>query len=112
MKYRRLGDSGIDVSEIAFGSWLTTSGGVEKDQAIACVRRALECGITLIDTANIYGRGAAERVLGEALANVRRDSFVLATKLYFPMTQTDKGLSRAQIHKQLNASLDRLKVDY
>jgi aryl-alcohol dehydrogenase-like predicted oxidoreductase len=76
------------------------------------VHRALDVGITLIDTANVYGRGAAERVLGEALANIKRDSYVLATKLFFPMTQTDKGLSRAQIHKQLDASLQRLRVDY
>jgi len=112
LKYRPLGSSQLLVSEIAYGSWLNVTESDAKAKTIACVRRALECGITLIDTANIYGRGAAERVLGEALANVRRDSFVLATKLYFPMTQTDKGLSRAQIHKQLNASLDRLKVDY
>jgi len=112
MKYRKLGDSGIDVSEIAFGSWLTTSGGVEKDRAIACVHRALDKGITLIDTANAYGRGIAETVIGEALAGLPRDSYVLATKLYFPMSDTDRGLSRAQIHKQLDASLARLKVDY
>src|ERR1700727_890176 len=105
MKYRKFGVSGIDVSEIAFGSWLTTAGGVEKDQAIACVHRALDKGITLIDTANAYGRGAAERVLGEALSGIRRDSYVLATKLYFPMSSTDRGLSRAQIFKQLDASL-------
>jgi aryl-alcohol dehydrogenase-like predicted oxidoreductase len=112
MKYRKLGDSGIDVSEIAFGSWLTTAGGVEKDQAIACVHRALDKGITLIDTANAYGRGIAETVIGEALAGLPRDSYVLATKLYFPMSATDRGLSRAQIHKQLDASLTRLKVDH
>jgi aryl-alcohol dehydrogenase-like predicted oxidoreductase len=112
MKYRQLGDSSLMVSEIAFGSWLTTAGGVEKTQAIACVRRALDCGITLIDTANIYGKGIAEAVLGEALADVKRDSYVLATKLFFPMTETDRGLSRAQILKQIDASLTRLKVDY
>ncbi len=112
MKFRPLGDSGIEVSEIAFGSWLTTSGGVQKDRAIACVHRALDCGITLIDTANVYGRGAAEIVLAEALAGLPRDSYVLATKVYFPMSDTDRGLSRAQIHKQIDASLDRLKVDH
>ena len=112
MKYRKLGDSGIDVSEIAFGSWLTTSGGVEKDRAIACVHRALDKGITLIDTANAYGRGIAETVIGEALAGLPRDSYVLATKLYFPMSDTDRGLSRTQILKQVDASLTRLKVDY
>jgi aryl-alcohol dehydrogenase-like predicted oxidoreductase len=112
MKYRKLGDSGMDVSEIAFGSWLTTSGGVEKDQAITCVHRALDKGITLIDTANAYGRGIAETVLSEALAGLPRDSYVLATKLYFPMSDTDHGLSRVQIHKQLDSSLARLKVDH
>jgi aryl-alcohol dehydrogenase-like predicted oxidoreductase len=112
MKYRKLGDSGVTISEIAFGSWLTTSGGVQKDQAIACVHRALDCGITLIDTANVYGRGVAETVLGEALSGIARDSYVLATKLFFSMSETDRGLSRAQIHKQIDASLARLCVDY
>ena len=112
MKFRQLGDSGITVSEIAFGSWLTTSGGVEKQQAIACLHRALDQGITLIDTANIYGRGIAESVIGEALAGRPRDSYVLATKLFFPMTDTDKGLSAAQISKQIDASLTRLRVDH
>ena len=100
------------VSEIAFGSWLTFSSGQQKDQAIACVHRALDRGVTLIDTANVYGRGAAELVLGEALEGIARDSYVLATKLFFPMSETDRGLSRAQIYKQLEASLQRLKVDY
>lgn len=112
MKYRALGSSQLVVSEIAYGSWLNVTETDAKARAIACLRRALDCGITLIDTANVYGRGAAERVLGEALSGVRRDSYVLATKLYFPMTPTDKGLSKAQIHKQLDASLGRLKVDY
>lgn len=112
MKYRPLGDSQISVSEIAFGSWLTFSSGAQKDAAIACVHRALDRGITLIDTANVYGRGAAEQVLGEALAGIRRDSYVLATKLYFPMSSTDRGLSRAQIFKQLDASLARLRVSH
>jgi len=110
--YRTLGSSQLVVSEIAFGSWLNVSEGDAKAQAIACVRRALDLGITLFDTANVYGRGAAERVLGEALASVKRDSYVLATKLYFPMTRTDQGLSRAQVYKQLDASLTRLRVDY
>jgi aryl-alcohol dehydrogenase-like predicted oxidoreductase len=112
VKYRQLGSSTLVVSEIAFGSWLNFSEGAAKDSAIACVHRALDCGITLIDTANVYGQGAAERVLGEALAGIKRDSYVLATKLYFPMTRTDRGLSRAQIIKQLDASLARLKTDH
>lgn len=112
MKYRKLGSSDVMVSEIALGSWLTYSGGVDKERSIACVRRALDLGVTLIDTANIYGRGAAETLLGEALAAVDRSSYVLATKLFFPMTATDQGLSQAQVHKQLDASLARLKTDY
>lgn len=112
MQFRTLGHSGLKVSEICLGSWLTYSGGVEKAKAIACVRRALESGINFIDTANIYGRGAAETVLGEALAEVPRDSYVLATKLFFPMTAEDRGLSRAQIEKQLNQSLLRLRTDF
>jgi len=98
------------VSEIAFGSWLNFSSAAQKHNAVACVHRALDRGITLIDTANVYGRGAAESVLGEALQGIRRDSYVLATKLYFPMSSTDRGLSRAQIVKQLDASLERLRV--
>ena len=112
MKYRKLGSSDVMVSEIALGSWLTYSGGVDKERSIACVRWALDLGITLIDTANIYGRGAAETLLGEALAAVSRGSYVLATKLFFPMTATDQGLSRAQVQKQLDDSLARLKTDY
>ncbi len=112
MKYRQLGSSGLAVSEIAFGSWLNFSNAVQKQNAIACVRRALDRGITLLDTANVYGRGAAESVLGEALQGVARDSYVLATKLYFPMSSTDRGLSRAQIFKQLDASLQRLRLNH
>jgi aryl-alcohol dehydrogenase-like predicted oxidoreductase len=112
MKYRQLGSSGVAVSEIALGSWLTYSGGVDKARAIACVRRALELGITLIDTANVYGRGAAETLLGEALAGVPRRSYVLATKLFFPMGDGDRGLSRAEIFKQLDGSLKRLRTDH
>jgi len=112
VKYRQLGNSQLTVSEIAFGSWLTFSSGRQKDNAIACVHRALDRGITLLDTANVYGSGAAERVMGEALAGIRRDSYILATKLYFPMSNADRGLSRAQIFKQLDASLTRLRVSH
>jgi aryl-alcohol dehydrogenase-like predicted oxidoreductase len=112
MQYRQLGDSDLQVSEISLGSWLTYSGGVERERAAACVERAFEVGINFIDTANIYGKGAAEEFLGEVLQNRPRDSYVLATKLFFPMTETDSGLSRIQVHKQLNDSLRRLKTDY
>jgi aryl-alcohol dehydrogenase-like predicted oxidoreductase len=112
LKYRQLGDSDLQVSTIALGSWLTYSGGVEKDQAIACVHKALDVGINFIDTANVYGRGAAETLLGEALQGIDRTSYILATKVYGPMSDTDKGLSRGQILKQIDASLTRLKTDY
>jgi len=112
MKYRRLGASDLEVSEISLGSWLTFGVGVEADAAKACVARAVELGINFIDTANVYGRGAAETFLGETLSGRPRDSYVLATKVYFPMSDTDSGLSRAQIAKQIDASLKRLKTDY
>lgn len=112
MKMRELGDSGILVSEIALGSWLTYGVGVEADKARTCLDRAFDEGINFIDTANIYGTGAAESFLGEALKGRPRDSYVMATKLFFPMTDQDKGLSRAQVHKQVDASLVRLQTDY
>ena len=112
MKYRKLGDSDLTVSEISLGSWLTYGVGVEVDKARACVDRAFELGINFIDTANVYGRGAAESVLGDLLKTRPRDSYVLATKVFFPMSATDKGLSREQILKQMDASLQRLGVDH
>jgi len=112
MQYRQLGSSDLRVSEIALGSWLTYGGGVERAQALACVRQAFASGINFIDTANVYGRGAAETLLGDALAGIPRASYVLATKLFFPMSSQDQGLSRAQILKQLDASLHRLRTDY
>jgi 1-deoxyxylulose-5-phosphate synthase len=107
-----LGGSELEVSEIGLGSWLTYSGGVAPEQARACVRAAFEGQINFIDTANVYGRGAAETLLGEVLADYPRSSYVLATKVYFPMSDTDRGLSAAQIHKQIDASLRRLRTDY
>jgi aryl-alcohol dehydrogenase-like predicted oxidoreductase len=112
VNFRKLGSSGIDVSEISLGSWLTYSGGVAQEQAEACVRAAFDAGINFIDTANAYGKGAAETLLGEVLAGYERSSYVLATKVYFEMSPTDRGLSAAQIHKQIDASLERLKTDY
>jgi aryl-alcohol dehydrogenase-like predicted oxidoreductase len=112
MKLRKLGSSDIEVSEISLGSWLTYSGGVEREAAKACVDAAFEAGINFIDTANVYGRGASESLLGEVLSGRERSSYVLATKVYFPMSDTDRGLSAAQIHKQIDASLERLRTDY
>lgn len=112
MKYRKLGSSDLEVSEISLGSWLTYGVGVKHDEAMDCVRRAFDVGINFIDTANVYGRGAAETLLGEALAGVPRDSYVLATKLMGPMSDDDRGLSREQVFKQIDASLERLRVDH
>jgi aryl-alcohol dehydrogenase-like predicted oxidoreductase len=112
MKYRKLGDSDLEVSEVSLGSWLTYGVGVEADKARACLEEAFNQGINFVDTANVYGRGAAETFLGEALQGRSRDSYVLATKVYFPMSATDSGLSRAQIEKQLEDSLRRLRTDY
>jgi len=112
MRYRKLGSSDLEVSEISLGSSLTYSGGVERERAEACVNEAFECGINFIDTANAYGRGAAETLLGEVLAGRPRDSYVLATKVYFPMSDTDRGLSAEQIHKQIDGSLARLQTDF
>src|SRR5919206_4110687 len=109
MRYRRLGSSDLQVSEISLGSWLTYGGGVAREQAEACVAKAFEVGINFIDTANVYARGGAEEFLGEVLASRPRDSYVLATKLYFPMGDGDQGLSREQVHKQIDNSLRRLR---
>jgi len=112
MRTRKLGSSGIEISEISLGSWLTYGGGVERAQAEACLRRAMDLGVNFIDTANVYALGAAETFLGEALAGIPRDRYVLATKLFFPMSPTDIGLSAAQVKKQLDLSLKRLRVDH
>jgi aryl-alcohol dehydrogenase-like predicted oxidoreductase len=112
MKRRRLGDSDLEVSEISLGSWLTYSGGVEREHAEACTKAAYEAGINFFDTANAYGQGASEEAWGEILSSYPRDSYVLATKVFFPMSGSDKGLSATQIAKQIDASLTRLKTNY
>ena len=112
MKYRQLGSSDLSVSEISLGSWLTYGVGVEADSARRCLDTAFDVGINFIDTANVYGAGAAESFLGGALAGRPRDSYVLATKVFFPMDAENRGLSRAQILKQIDASLARLATDY
>src|SRR5438094_8409413 len=112
MRYRQLGSSDLQVSEISLGSWLTYGGGVGDDRAEACVAKAFDVGINFIDTANVYARGKAEEFLGEVLAARPRDSYVLATKLFWPMSSTDRGLSREQVLKQIDASLARLRTDY
>ncbi len=112
MKFRQLGDSDIQVSEISLGSWLTYSGGIEREQTEACTKAAFDAGINFFDTANVYGVGASEEAWGEILSGFDRDSYVLATKVYFPMSETDAGLSKEQIHKQIDASLARLQTDH
>jgi aryl-alcohol dehydrogenase-like predicted oxidoreductase len=111
VRYRKLGSSDLEVSEISLGSWLTYGGGVPRDQAEACVAKAFEVGINFFDTANVYARGGAEEFLGEMLAGRPRDSYVLATKLYFPMNG-DRGLSAKQVFKQIDNSLARLRTDH
>lgn len=112
MRYRPIGSSDLVVSEVSLGSWLTYGVGVSTEPARACLDRAFELGLNFIDTANVYGRGAAEEFLGDALAGRERSSYVLATKLYFPMTDEDRGLSAGQVAKQIDGSLRRLRTDY
>ena len=114
MKYRKLGSSDLEVSEISLGSWLTFAGGVEFEQVRACTDAAFDAGVNFFDTANVYGRGAAETAWGEILSGRPRDSYVLATKVWGQMSddQADRGLSAPQIARQIDASLARLRTDY
>jgi aryl-alcohol dehydrogenase-like predicted oxidoreductase len=112
VRRRQLGSSDLQVSEISLGSWLTYGGGVERERAEACVAKAFELGIDFIDTANVYSRGQAEEFLGEVLADRPRDSYILATKLFWPMPDGGRGLSRDQVFTQLDASLRRLRTDH
>jgi aryl-alcohol dehydrogenase-like predicted oxidoreductase len=116
MKYRRLGASGVQVSEVCLGSWLTYGGATEDALAQSCVDRAYELGINFFDTANVYARGKSEEVVGRALQKFPRDSCVLATKVFFPMNDgpmpNNQGLSRKHILDQCHASLKRLGMEY
>jgi aryl-alcohol dehydrogenase-like predicted oxidoreductase len=114
MRYRKLGSSDLEVSEIALGSWLTYAGGIEADQTRACTDAAFEVGINFFDTANVYGRGAAETAWGEVLSGRPRDSYILATKVWGQMSDDpeDRGLSAAHIAKEIDASLARLQTDH
>jgi len=114
MEFRRLGRSGMKVSEISYGNWLTHGSQVEADQATACVREALEVGITTFDTADVYAGTRAETVLGEALKGERREGLEIFTKVYWPTGPgvNDRGLSRKHILESCNASLQRLQTDY
>ena len=114
MRYRKLGSSDLEVSEISLGSWLTYSGGIEFDRTVACTDAAFDAGINFFDTANVYGRGAAETAWGEILSKRPRDSYILATKVHGQMSDdpADAGLSAPQIAKQIDASLARLQTDH
>ncbi len=114
MEYRRLGSSGMYVSEIAYGNWITHGSQVEEDAAIKCVRAALDEGITTFDTADVYAGTRAEVVLGKALKGIKRESYELFTKVYFPTGQgkNDRGLSRKHIMESVEASLKRLNTDH
>ena len=114
MEYRRLGNSGMYISEIAYGNWITHGSQVESEAAIKCVRTALDVGITTLDTADVYAGTKAESVLGKALKGVRRESYELLTKVYFPTGsgKNDRGLSRKHIMESCHASLKRLNTDH
>lgn len=115
MEFRHLGSSGLKISEITYGNWLTHGSQVENDAALACVRAALDAGITTFDTADVYANTKAETVLGEALAGQRRESIEIMTKVYWPTGprgHNDSGLSRKHILESINGSLRRLRTDY
>jgi len=114
MRYRRLGETGLKVSEISLGSWLTYGGYVDTQQAIKTIHHAYDLGINFFDTANVYMHGEAENVVGQAIKSFKREDIVLATKVFWPMGDgpNDRGLSRKHIIEQANASLKRLDVDY
>lgn len=115
MAYRFLGNSGLKVSEITYGNWLTHGSQVENDVATACVKAALDAGITTFDTADVYANGAAETVLGKAVAGERREGLEIFTKVYFPVGEkgpNDTGLSRKHIFEGIENSLRRLGTDY
>ena len=114
MEYRRLGNTGLKVSEISLGSWLTYAGYVEEENAVNTIHTAYDLGINFFDTANVYMTGEAEKVVGKAIKKFQRDSYVLATKVFWPMGEgpNDRGLSRKHVIEQANASLKRLDVDY
>lgn len=114
MQYRRLGNTGLKVSEISLGSWLTYGGYVAEENAIRTIHKAYDLGINFFDTANVYMRGEAEKVVAKAIKSFPRESYVLATKVFWPMGEgpNDRGLSRKHIMEQAHASLKRLGVDY
>lgn len=114
MDYVNLGNSGLKVSTVALGSWLTYGSGVDRERTASCVRAAIDRGVIFIDTADIYAKGAAEEVLGEVLSSVKRSDIVLASKAFWPMSDNpnDRGLSRKHVMESVEGSLRRLRTDY
>ena len=114
MDYRHLGNSGLKVSELTYGNWVTHGSQIEDERALACVHAALECGITTFDTADVYAKGRAEEILGQALKGERREGLEIFTKVYGPMGEgvNESGLSRKHIREGIDASLRRLQMDY
>src|SRR5579862_4644238 len=114
MQYRKLGRSGLKISAVGLGSWLTYGRTVEIENAAACIKRAYELGVNFFDTANVYARGKSEEAVGSVLRDFPRESLVIATKVYFAMGDgpNDRGLSRKHIREQLEMSLKRLQIDY
>src|SRR5690349_17736204 len=115
MQYRKVGTSGLRVSAISLGAWLTYgTNDVSDDSAIACLRRAIECGINYIDVADVYSNGEAEKVVGQAVKEYQRSDLVISTKAFWPMSDNinDAGLSRKHITESVNKSLKRFGTDY
>ncbi len=114
MKYRRLGKTGLKVSEISIGGWLTYGNSVENQTTEAIIDTAYQMGINFFNSANVYARGESEKVMGSLLSKYPRDSYILATKAFWPMGDgpNDRGLSRQHIFSQVHASLKRLDTDY
>jgi voltage-dependent potassium channel beta subunit len=114
MKYKNLGESGLEISVISLGSWLTYGTSIEEGIAYKCLEKAISCGVNFIDTADVYNNGGAEKVIGNFLKGIDRSHIVIGTKVFFPMSQArmDKGLSLRHIRNSIRRSLDRLKTDY
>ena len=114
MQYRRVGKTGLKVSEISLGSWLTYGGSVDPDAGVATIRRAIELGVNFLDISDVYARGSAERIVGNAIAPFTRSDLVLSSKLFWPMSEgiNDRGLSRKHIMESIEKSLRRIGTDY
>src|SRR5262245_40609084 len=114
MNYRRMGQTGLKLSEISLGSWMTAGNAVEEKTAIACIRRAYELGVNYFDSADVYAQRRAEQVTAKALESIRREDYVLASKCFFPASNSvlDRGLSRQHIHTSVHKTLKSFRSDY